>query len=152
MAFPATKPTPASGLVRRRNGYVPPRDRHVYPFPDLLKRIGRAPLENRQLEFLALTDSSSIPANSICSRPPLYLLSAPVKRPTPAGSAQPSLPENSRERESRLSAASPKASTLRPLLAAVSHRGRVAAVIGTPVIVGNSIRLASEVESGDALC
>lgn len=41
----------------RRSAYNAPADRHAYPLADLLIRLGRAALEDRQLNFLR--DASS---------------------------------------------------------------------------------------------
>jgi DNA protecting protein DprA len=133
MAFPATKPTTASGPVRRRSGYVPPRDRHAYPFPDLLKRIGRAPLENRQLEFLGAD-------GLIFYSGELDLLEAPTvsivgtREVSDAGwkRATQLARELARTGITIVSGLAKGVDTA-ALTSAVSHGGRVAAVIGTPL-------------------
>jgi DNA protecting protein DprA len=42
---------PAEGRGRRRSLYVPPTDHHAFLFSDLLQRIGRARLQDKQLEM-----------------------------------------------------------------------------------------------------
>ena len=53
MPLTATKLPSSDGRApRRRSGYTPPRHRYAYPFADLLLRIGRTALEDRQMDFL----------------------------------------------------------------------------------------------------
>src|SRR5688572_8881057 len=74
MTLPAPKPSDQQS--RRRSGYTPPRDRHAYPFTDLLLRIGRAALEDRQLNFLR--DASSGREAAVFYAGELDLLDAPT--------------------------------------------------------------------------
>jgi hypothetical protein len=55
---------------------MPPRDRHAYPFADLLLRIGRAALENRQMDFLR--DASAGREATVFYAGVLDLLDAPT--------------------------------------------------------------------------
>ena len=76
MPVTATKPPTSDGYAtRRRSGYTPPRDRHAYPFADLLLRIGRAALEDRQMDFLR--DASSSREASVFYSGELDVLDAP---------------------------------------------------------------------------
>jgi hypothetical protein len=77
MPLTATKHPAGSGNTpRRRSGYTPPRDRHSYPFTDLLRRIGRASLEDRQLNFLR--EASSGREATVFYAGDLDLLDAPT--------------------------------------------------------------------------
>src|ERR1700682_1097140 len=77
MPLTATKPPRTEGYVaRRRSGYNPPPDRHEYSFADLLLRIGRAALEDRQLTFLR--DASPRREATVFYAGDLDLLDAPT--------------------------------------------------------------------------
>src|SRR5260221_4785695 len=139
MPFTATKPPSADGYApRRRSGYTPPRDRHVYPFADLLLRIGRAALEDRQMTFLR--DASSGREATVFYAGDLDLLDAPTvsivgtREVSDAGWKRASqlARELARAGVTIVSGLAKGVDTA-ALTSAISNGGRVAAVIGTPL-------------------
>jgi DNA protecting protein DprA len=135
----ATKPPSADGhAARRRSGYTPPRDRHTYPFTDLLLRIGRAALEDRQMDFLR--DASSGREATVFYAGDLDLLDAPTV--SIVGTREVS--DAGRKRAAQLArelakigvtvvSGLAKGVDTAALKSAISNGGRVAAVIGTPL-------------------
>jgi DNA protecting protein DprA len=137
MPLTATK-RPAGAGYTRRSGYTRPRDRHSYPFTDLLLRIGRASLEDRQLNFLR--DASSGRDATVFYAGDLDLLDAPTV--SIVGTREVS--EAGWKRASQLARELVKSGVTivsglakgvdtAALTSAISHGGRVAAVIGTPL-------------------
>jgi DNA protecting protein DprA len=135
----ATKPPTADRQPsRRRSGYTPPRDRHAYPFADLLLRLGRAALEPKQMNFLR--DASSGREATVFYAGELDILDAPTV--SIVGTREVSDP--GWQRASQLARALvkngitivsglAKGVDTAALTSAISNGGRVAAVIGTPL-------------------
>jgi DNA protecting protein DprA len=135
----ATKPPPAEeSAPHRRSGYTPPRDRHVYQFTDLLLRIGRASLEDRQLNFLR--DASSGREATVFYAGDLDLLDAPTvsivgtREVSDAGWKRTSqLARELAKTGVTIVSGLAKGVDTAALTSAISNGGRVAAVIGTPL-------------------
>jgi DNA protecting protein DprA len=135
----ARRPPAADGqAVRRRSGYMPPRDRHAIPFADLLLRIGRAALEDRQMTFLR--DASSGREATVFYAGEVDLLESPTV--SIVGTREVS--EAGWKRASQLArelakcgmtivSGLAKGVDTAALTSAISNGGRVAAVIGTPL-------------------
>jgi DNA protecting protein DprA len=139
MPLTATKPPTSGGQApRRRSGYAPPRDRHAYPFADLLLRIGRAPLEDRQMNFLR--DASSSREATVFYAGELDLLDAPTvsivgtREVSDAGWKRASqLARELAKSGVTIVSGLAKGVDTAALTSAISNGGRVAAVIGTPL-------------------
>lgn len=123
---------------RRKGGYIPPRERHAFPFRDLLVRIGRPSLQARQMEFLR--DAASGREATVFYSGVLDLLEAPtvsivgtreVSEPGWQRAAQLAreLVRNGVTVVSGLA----KGVDTAALTTAISNGGHVAAVIGTPL-------------------
>jgi DNA processing protein len=132
MAFPATRPA-ANGPARRRSGYLPPRDRHAFSLSALLTRIGRKPLEDNQLQFLG-ADGLVFYAGD------LDLLESPTvsivgtREVSDAGwkRAEQLARELAKSGITIVSGLAKGVDTA-ALTSAITHGGRVSAVIGTPI-------------------
>jgi DNA protecting protein DprA len=139
MPLTATKPPSADGHApRRRRGYTPPRDRHAYPFADLLQRIGRARLEDRQLNFLR--DASSGREATVFYAGDLDLLDAPsvsivgTREVSEAGWKRASqLAREFVKSGVTIVSGLAKGVDTAALRSAISNGGHVVAVIGTPL-------------------
>jgi DNA protecting protein DprA len=140
MPLTASKqPPPADGQApRRRSGYTPPPDRHAYPFADLLLRIGRAALEDRQMNFLR--DASSGREATVFYAGELDLLDAPTvsivgtREVSDAGWKRASqLARELAKSGFTIVSGLAKGVDTAALTSAISNGGRVAAVIGTPL-------------------
>jgi DNA protecting protein DprA len=140
MPLPATKPiaNDPQQSRRRRSGYTPPPDRHAFPFADLLVRIGRAPLESRQMNFLR--DASPGREATVFYAGELDLLDAPTvsivgtREVSEVGWKRASqLARELVRRGVTIVSGLAKGVDTAALTSAISNQGRVAAVIGTPL-------------------
>ncbi len=138
MPLTATRPPSSDGHARRRSGYTPPPDRHEYPFSDLLLRIGRAALQDRQMTFLR--EASSRREATVFYAGELDLLDAPtvsiVGTREVSGAGWKRASQLARElAKSGITVVSglAKGVDTAALTSAISHGGRVAAIIGTPL-------------------
>jgi DNA protecting protein DprA len=139
MPLTATKPPSTDGhAARRRSGYTPPRDRHAYRFVDLLLRIGRAALEDRQMSFLR--DASSGREATVFYAGDLDLLDAPTvsivgtREVSDAGWKRASqLARELAKSGVTIVSGLAKGVDTAALTSAMSNGGRVVAVIGTPL-------------------
>ncbi|MEH2501488.1 DNA protecting protein DprA [Bradyrhizobium sp. AZCC 1578] len=124
--------------IGRRGGYVPPTEVHTHALPDLLVRIGRAALEDQQLDFLR--DASPRREATVFYAGNLDILDAPTV--SIVGTREVS--EAGWRRASQLARDLVKAGVTvmsglakgvdtAALTSAISNGGRVAAVIGTPL-------------------
>jgi DNA protecting protein DprA len=136
-------PSPAASSTtnepqRRRGSYAAPADVHTYPLPELLVRIGRGALEDRQLDFLR--DASPRREATVFYAGNLDVLDAPTV--SIVGTREVS--EAGWRRASQLARDLVKAGVTvvsglakgvdtAALTSAISNGGRVAAVIGTPL-------------------
>jgi DNA protecting protein DprA len=135
----ATKrPTTDGHEVRRRSAYTPPRDRHAFPFSDLLLRVGRAALEDRQMTFLR--DASSGREATVFYAGELDLLDAPTvsivgtREVSDAGWKRASqLARELAKSGMTIVSGLAKGVDTAALTSAIANGGRVAAVIGTPL-------------------
>jgi DNA protecting protein DprA len=134
----ATRPPSSDGHGRRRSSYTTPPDRHEYPFNDLLLRVGRAALEDRQITFLR--DASTRREATVFYAGELDLLDAPTvsivgtREVSEAGWKRAS--QLARElAKSGITVVSglAKGVDTAALTSAISNGGSVAAVIGTPL-------------------
>jgi DNA protecting protein DprA len=134
------RPSTAAGMPgsRTRSGYIPPVNRHEYPFADLLVRIGRGALEDRQMDFLR--DASSRREPALFYSGELDVLDAPSI--SIVGTRE--VTENGWKRASKLArqlvdlrvtivSGLAKGVDTAALSTAIDSGGRVAAVIGTPL-------------------
>jgi DNA protecting protein DprA len=138
MPLTATKHQAGGDTPRRRSGYTPPRDRHAYPFADLLLRIGRPALEDRQMDFLR--DASSGREATVFYAGELDLLDAPTvsivgtREVSDAGWKRASqLARELAKTGVTIVSGLAKGVDTAALTSAISNGGRVAAVIGTPL-------------------
>jgi DNA processing protein len=126
------------GQSRRRGGYNPPRETHLIALPDLLLRIGRAPLEDRQMD--SLRDASARREVTAFYAGELDVLDAPTV--SIVGTREAS--DLGWKRASQLARDLVKAGVTvvsglargidtAALSSAMFNEGRVAAVIGTPL-------------------
>lgn len=134
-------PSPASARtedLRRRSNYAAPSDVNSYSLPDLLIRIGRGALEERQLDFLK--DASPRREAKVFYAGDLDILDAPTV--SIVGTREVS--EAGWRRASQLARDLVKAGVTvvsglakgvdtAALSSAIANGGRVAAVIGTPL-------------------
>lgn len=130
--------TSGTQTSRRRSTYVPPSQMHVYTLPALLSRYGRAPLDDRQLDFLR--DASGRGEATLFYAGNLDLLEAPTvsivgtREVSEAGwrrSAR--LARDLAEAGLTVVSGLAKGVDTAALTSAISSQGRVAAVIGTPL-------------------
>jgi DNA recombination-mediator protein A len=142
MPLPATKPiaNDPQQSRRRRSGYTPPPDRHAFPFADLLVRIGRAPLESRQMNFLR--DASPGREATVFYAGELDLLDAPTvsivgtREVSEVGWKRASqLARELVRRGVTIVSGLAKGVDTAALTSAISNQGRVAAVIGTTLTI-----------------
>src|SRR5712675_676239 len=137
MTVPAAR-TSAMPNRPRRSGYHPPPDTHSYAFPDLLVRLGRAALEDRQLDFLR--EASTRRDVAVFYAGELDILDAPTV--SIVGTREVS--DAGWKRASQLARDMVKAGVTvvsglakgvdtAALQSAISNGGRVVAVIGTPL-------------------
>jgi DNA protecting protein DprA len=138
MPLTATKHPTTDRHAPRRRGYTPPRDRHAYPFTDLLLRIGRAGLEDRQMNFLR--DASPRREATVFYAGELDLLDAPTisivgtREVSDAGWKRASqLARDLVKGGVTIVSGLAKGVDTAALTSAISNGGRVAAVIGTPL-------------------
>jgi DNA recombination-mediator protein A len=122
----------------RRSGYNPPRERYAVAFSDLLLRIGRAPLEDRQMDFLR----ESSPRREVTAfyAGDMDILDAPtvsiveMREVSDAGwkrAAQ--LARDLVKAEVTIVSGLAKGVDTAALTSAIDNGGHVAAVIGTPL-------------------
>ncbi|MGY3103431.1 DNA protecting protein DprA [Bradyrhizobium sp. LM6.11] len=130
--------TPAGSSRRRRSEYTPPPERHAYPFPDLLKRIGRPALDDRQMDFLR--DAATEREATVFYAGNLDLLDAPTvsivgtREVSDAGWKRASqLARELAKRGVTIVSGLAKGVDTAALGSAIEHGGHVAAVIGTPL-------------------
>lgn len=137
MPLPAAKSTTRSDIPRR-GGYTPPTAVHSYPLPELLMRIGRGALEERQLDFLK--EASPRREANVFYAGDLEILDAPTV--SIVGTREVS--EAGWRRAAQLARDLVKAGVTvvsglakgvdtAALASAIDNGGRVAAVIGTPL-------------------
>jgi DNA processing protein len=136
MPLPAARPT--NNTPRRRAAYVAPPLAHSFPLPDLLIRIGRGALEERQLDFLK--DASPRHDATVFYAGDLSILDAPTvaivgtREVSDAGwrrSAQ--LARDLVKADVCVVSGLAKGVDTAALTSAIANGGRVAAVIGTPL-------------------
>jgi DNA protecting protein DprA len=137
MPLPAKKHPNTAGS-QKRSGYWPPPDRHAYLFTELLLRIGRASLEDRQMTFLR--DASPHRDATIFYAGDLDLLESPTvsivgtRDVSEAGWKRASqLARELARRGVTIVSGLAKGVDTAALTSAISNGGRVAAVIGTPL-------------------
>ncbi|WJR74940.1 DNA-processing protein DprA [Bradyrhizobium sp. NP1] len=123
---------------RRRAAYVPPTDAHSYSLPDLLVRIGRAALDERQLDFLR--DASPRREAKVFYAGNLDILDAPTvsivgtREVSDAGWRRASqLARDLVKAGVTVVSGLAKGVDTAALKSAMENGGRVAAVIGTPL-------------------
>lgn len=137
MPLPAAKST-TNETNRRRGAYAPPAEVHCYSLPDLLVRIGRGALEERQLDFLK--DASPRREANVFYAGDLEILDAPTV--SIVGTREVS--EAGWRRAAQLARDLVKAGVTvvsglakgvdtAALTSAMANGGRVAAIIGTPL-------------------
>jgi DNA protecting protein DprA len=138
MSAPAVNRLSPSDASRRRSAYSVPRDQHSYDFSSLLVRIGRAPLEDRQLTFLK--NASSRKEANVYYAGDLDLLDAPTvsivgtREVTDAGWKRASQLARDLVRSGvTVVSGLAKGVDTAALTSAISNGGRVAAIIGTPL-------------------
>jgi DNA processing protein len=138
MTLSAAKSASAEHTPRRRSAYNAPAERHIYPLTDLLVRIGRAALEERQLNFLR--DASSRRDPSVFYSGDLDILDAPAvsivgtREVSEAGWKRASqLARDLARHHVTVVSGLAKGVDTAALSSAISNGGRVAAVIGTPL-------------------
>jgi DNA protecting protein DprA len=134
----AKTPTSGGDTPRRKSGYTTPRDRFALPLAELLLRIGRAALEDRQLNFLR--DASSGREATVFYAGDLDLLDAPTvsivgtREVSDAGWKRASqLARELAKSGVTIVSGLAKGVDTAALTSAISNGGRVAAVIGTPL-------------------
>jgi len=136
MPLPAA--TSTTNEPRRRGAYVPPAVAHSYRLPDLLVRIGRGALEERQLDFLK--DASPRHEADVFYAGDLDMLDAPTvsivgtREVSEAGwrrAAQ--LARDLVKSGVTVVSGLAKGVDTAALTSAIVNGGRVAAVIGTPL-------------------
>lgn len=136
-------PVPAASSMpdeptRRRSTYVPPKEVHRYSLPDLLVRIGRGALEERQLDFLR--GASPRREATVFYAGNLEILDAPTvsivgtREVTDAGRRRASqLARDLVQAGVTVVSGLAKGVDTAALTSALSNGGRVVAVIGTPI-------------------
>jgi DNA protecting protein DprA len=124
--------------MRHRGTYVPPTEVHSYALPDLLVRIGRGALEERQLDFLK--GASPRREATVFYAGDLDLLDAPTvsivgtREVSDAGWRRASqLARDLVQAGITVVSGLAKGVDTAALTSAISNGGRVAAVIGTPL-------------------
>jgi len=136
MARPAGKPS--FNTPHGRGSYAPPSDVYSYPLPDLLQRIGRAALEERQLDFL-IDASPRCEATVFCAGD-LTILSRPAisivgtREASEAGlrrAAQ--LARDLAKADVTVVSGLAKGIDSAALTSAIENDGKVVAVVGTPL-------------------
>lgn len=135
MPFPATS---TNEPPRRRGAYVPPPEVHRYALPELLVRIGRGALEDRQLNFLK--DASPRREAAVFYSGDLEILDAPTvsivgtREVSDAGWRRASqLARDLVKGGVTVVSGLAKGVDTAALTSAMANGGRVAAVIGTPL-------------------
>lgn len=134
-------PLPAARMTeppRRRGSYVPPSAVHRYSLPDLLVRIGRGALEQRQRDFLK--DASPRREAAVFYAGNLEILDAPTvsivgtREVSEAGSRRAAqLARDLVKTGVTVVSGLAKGVDTAALTSAMANGGRVAAVIGTPI-------------------
>jgi DNA protecting protein DprA len=138
MPLPAARSPSMQTPGRSRSGYNPPRETSAIAFFELLLRIGRAPLEDRQMDFLR--DASPRREVTAFYAGELDLLDAPTvsivgtREASDAGWRRASqLARNLVKAGVTIVSGLAKGIDTAALTSAISNGGRVAGVIGTPL-------------------